>query len=76
MFEAHLAAIPADALIEADAELERAIAADMTRELIVEAPLRPADPPAGWATANPDQALLFLYVSPRPCAALDELMAL
>lgn len=36
----------------------------------------PADPEAGWAARNPDQALLFLFVSPRDCGALDELMAL
>ena len=35
-----------------------------------------ADPQAGWATRNPARALAFLYVSPRDCAALDELMAL
>jgi hypothetical protein len=36
----------------------------------------PADPEAGWAARNPDQAMLFLFVSPRACGALDELMAL
>jgi hypothetical protein len=36
----------------------------------------PADPEAGWASRNPDRALLFLFVSPRDCGALDELMAL
>jgi hypothetical protein len=36
----------------------------------------PADPEAGWAARNPDRAMLFLYVSPRDCGALDELMAL
>lgn len=36
----------------------------------------PADPEAGWAARNPDRAMLFLYVSPRACGALDELMAL
>ena len=35
----------------------------------------PADPEAGWASRNPDRALLFLFVSPRDCGALDELMA-
>jgi hypothetical protein len=38
--------------------------------------LLPADPEAGWATANPDKAMLFLFVTPRDCAAVDELMAL
>ena len=36
----------------------------------------PADPEAGWAARNPDRAMLFLYVMPRDCGALDELMAL
>ena len=36
----------------------------------------PADPDAGWASRNPDRALLFLFVSPRDCGALEELMAL
>jgi hypothetical protein len=36
----------------------------------------PADPQAGWASRNPDQALLFLFVTPRDCGALEELMAL
>ena len=36
----------------------------------------PADPEAGWASRNPDRAMLFLFVSPRDCGALDELMAL
>ena len=36
----------------------------------------PADPEAGWASRHPDRALLFLFVSPRDCGALEELMAL
>lgn len=34
------------------------------------------DPEAGWASRNPDRALLFLFVTPRDCGALEELMAL
>jgi hypothetical protein len=34
------------------------------------------DPEPGWATRHPDRALAFLYVSPRPCSAIDELMRL
>ena len=34
-----------------------------------------ADPEAGWASRNPDRAMLFLFVTPRACGALDELMA-
>ncbi|HLL30227.1 MAG TPA: hypothetical protein VK403_04445 [Allosphingosinicella sp.] len=36
----------------------------------------PADPEAGWASRNPDRAMLFLFVTPRECGALEELMAL
>jgi hypothetical protein len=36
---------------------------------------KPVDPEAGWAARHPDRALLFLFVSPRPCGALEELMA-
>ncbi len=36
----------------------------------------PADPEAGWAARNPERAMLFLFVSPRDCGAVDELMAL
>jgi hypothetical protein len=36
----------------------------------------PADPETGWATRNPQRAMLFLFVSPRDCAAVDELIAL
>ncbi len=35
----------------------------------------PADPEAGWASRNLDRAMLFLFVSPRDCGALDEVMA-
>ncbi|HZH03802.1 MAG TPA: hypothetical protein VEY30_08470 [Myxococcaceae bacterium] len=33
-------------------------------------------PAADEALENPSQALAFLFVSPRPCAALDALMGL
>ena len=36
----------------------------------------PADPDAGWAARNPDRATLFLFVTPRDCGAVEELMAL
>ena len=36
----------------------------------------PCNPEAGWATGNPKRAMLFLYVSPRDCGAVDELLAL
>jgi hypothetical protein len=33
------------------------------------------DPEAGWAARNPDRAMLLLFVNPRDCAMVDELMA-
>jgi hypothetical protein len=36
----------------------------------------PANPEAGWAARNPHQAMLFLFVTPRECGAVEELMAL
>ncbi len=35
-----------------------------------------AEPEPDWAQSNPDRLLAFLYVSPRPCAALDALLGL
>lgn len=32
------------------------------------------DPDPDWVAANPDKALLFFFVSPRPCDGLDRLM--
>ena len=34
-----------------------------------------AEPEAGWAARNPDRAMLLLFVNPRDCAMVDELMA-
>lgn len=34
------------------------------------------DPEPGWVTRYPNWALAFFFLSPRPCAALDELMSL
>ncbi|HEX5184075.1 MAG TPA: hypothetical protein VFW19_13130 [Allosphingosinicella sp.] len=36
----------------------------------------PADPEPGWAGRNPDRAALFLFITPRACGAVEELMAL
>jgi hypothetical protein len=33
-----------------------------------------ADPAPEWAEHHPDRLLAFLYVSPRPCDALDALL--
>ena len=35
-----------------------------------------ADPEAGWASRNPDRAMLFLFVTPRDGAVVEELLAL
>ena len=33
------------------------------------------DPAAGWATRNPERAMLFLFVTPRDGALVEELLA-
>jgi len=32
-------------------------------------------PDADWARSNPDRMLAFLFVAPRDCAAVDQLLA-
>jgi hypothetical protein len=39
-------------------------------------PINVPDPEPGWAALHPERALAFLYISPRPCSAIDELMKL
>ena len=68
-YEAHSAALVADV----DFVAERVTAAPA---ISLFAANDIADPEAGWASRNPDRALLFLFVTPRDCSALDELMAL
>lgn len=34
------------------------------------------DPEPEWAARFPDRALTYLFVSPRPCAALDVILEL
>ena len=67
-FEAHAPAFAFDA--ESDAEFYPAGRPAFPAHADV------ADPEPGWAARNPDRALAFLFVSPRDCAAVDELMAL
>jgi hypothetical protein len=68
-YEAHSAALVAD--------LDFAVEPVRAAPAIAPFPANDvADPEAGWAMRNPDRALLFLFVTPRDCAALDELMAL
>ena len=55
-------------------------ACDATGEIAVLADFRtqlssPPEPEAGWATRNPERAMALLFVSPRDCAMVDELMA-
>ena len=68
MFEAHAAAFTAD--VEASFE---PFAPRATRAFPSHAEVR--DPEAGWAARNPERAMLFLFVSPRDCGAVDELLA-
>ena len=62
-------------------EAATALAFDIAHDELAPAPRAmfpandPADPEAGWAARNPERAMLFLFVSPRDCAAVDELMA-
>jgi hypothetical protein len=67
-FEAQAAAFAAD--------VEFAVEPVPARKPLFPAAADVADPAPGWATCHPDRALAFLFVSPRDCAALDELMAL
>ena len=32
------------------------------------------DPDLAWATADPGRLVAYLYISPRPCLALDALL--
>jgi hypothetical protein len=70
-FEAHMAAFTADS-DTAVPDLRRPAAKPRA---LFPAHDEVADPEAGWAARHPDRALAFLFVSPRDCAALDELMA-
>jgi hypothetical protein len=54
-----------------------AFGADVENRTAAPADFRtPTDPEAGWAARNPQQAMLFLFVTPRDCGAVEELMAL
>ncbi len=54
-----------------DAELPIRASDSLRRSCPVEAA---PDPAPELADADPDRLLAFLYVSPRPCAALDALL--
>jgi hypothetical protein len=34
-----------------------------------------SEPEAGWASRNPARAMALLFVNPRDCAMVDELLA-
>lgn len=68
-FEAHAA-------LAADMEFAVEPPAVQERRAFFPAHEHVADPAPGWATRHPDRALAFLFVSPRDCSAVDELMAL
>ena len=53
-----------------DAELPIRASQTLRHSTLVEA----ADPSPELAKTDPDLLLAFLYVSPRPCAALDALL--
>ncbi len=63
------------AALVADAEIDTTFVAPAAARPVLPAN-DPADPAAGWATRNPSRAMLFLFVSPRDCGAVDELLAL
>ena len=72
-----------DLILDADGEAvaEAAPRPFMFAREAAAAPLMPrheevADPEAGWASRNPERAMAFLFVCPRDCGALDELLAL
>jgi hypothetical protein len=68
MFEAHAAAFTAD--VETSFQ---PFIATLDRSFPPHDDVR--SPEAGWAARNPDRAMLFLFVSPRDCGAVDELLA-
>lgn len=68
-FEAQAAAFHDDCTL-LDASREIAVIADFRTTLS-----SANEPEAGWATRNPERAMAFLFVNPRDCAMVDELMA-
>lgn len=68
-FEASAVAFRDD-FASCDAPSDVAVLADFRTQLSA-----PSEPEAGWATRNPERAMALLFVSPRDCAMVDELMA-
>ena len=46
----------------------------LVQPLVMAPPIAAADPAPEMAQTDPVRLLAFLYVSPRPCAALDALL--
>jgi hypothetical protein len=63
-FEAHSAAFANDD-VEISAEPSRPVSAFRFG----------SEPEAGWASRNPARAMALLFVNPRDCAMVDELLA-
>ena len=62
--------MPFDAEFAHDAAAKASPAQSLAERLM--GPL--ADPDPTWAASDPARLLAFLYVSPRPCEALDALI--
>ena len=67
-FEAHSASFATDD-VEISAEAVRVSNAFRFASKIS------GEPEAGWATRNPARAMALLFVNPRDCAMVDELLA-
>jgi len=63
-FEAHSTAFASDD-VEISAEPFRPVSAYCSV----------SEPEAGWASRNPARAMALLFVNPRDCAMVDELLA-
>ena len=75
-FDMLSAAFAADVEIAVEATIAPATAPRAEPSPMLPAHAEVADPEPGWATRNPDRARAFLFVSPRDCSAVDELLAL
>jgi hypothetical protein len=69
-FEAHSASFASDD-VEISAEPFRAASAFRSAPRSM-----PSEPEAGWASRNPARAMALLFINPRDCAMVDELLAL
>lgn len=71
----YFGALSADGQIASQSFLKEAISEVFSMSINeIETAFREDDLPA-WATQNANDLLRYLFVSPRPCAALDELLS-